>query len=116
MNARPRVAIVVTGDEVVRGRVADRNGGYLAQWCDSRGLAVVDLAIIGDDPAAITAAVVRALDAGTDLVITTGGLGVTHDDLTMQAVGDATHTRLALNATALSLVRAASRAGTEVSR
>lgn len=107
MTGRPRVAIVVTGDEILRGRVADRNGGFLAGWCDAHGLAVEAMAVIGDDPAAITRAVRAALDDGVDLVITTGGLGVTHDDLTMQAVGDATGHRLVLHEDALALVRAA---------
>ncbi len=103
----PRVAIVVTGDEIVRGRVSDRNGGMLARWCDAHGLVVAGLTIVGDDPRDITRAVHENLERGADLVITTGGLGVTHDDLTMQAVADATAGTLALDPAALELVRAA---------
>ena len=98
---------MVTGDEIVRGRVADRNGGVLARWCDTHGLAVDAMSVIGDHPAAITRAVGTALDDRIDLVVTTGGLGVTHDDLTMQAVADATGHPLVLHEDALALVRAA---------
>jgi nicotinamide-nucleotide amidase len=103
----PRVAIVVTGDEIVRGRVSDRNGGMLARWCDARGMVVDGMAVVGDDPHQITRAVRDGIARGADLVITTGGLGVTHDDLTMQAVADATARVLALDPAALALVRAA---------
>jgi nicotinamide-nucleotide amidase len=107
MARAPRAAIIVTGDEVLRGRVADRNGGYLAWWCDANGLRVSRLTVVGDDAAEITATVRTELATGTDLVITTGGLGVTHDDLTMAAVAQATGRPLVLDAAALELVRQA---------
>jgi len=107
MACAPRAAIVVTGDEVLRGRVADRNGGYLASWCDANGITVSRLTVVGDEVAEIADAVRTQLAAGTDLVITTGGLGVTHDDLTMAAVARATGRPLALDAAALELVRQA---------
>ncbi len=97
MARAPRAAIIVTGDEVLRGRIADRNGGYLAAWCDAGGIEVARLTIVGDDPAAIADAVRAELGAGTELVITTGGLGVTHDDLTMAAVAAATGLPLELD-------------------
>lgn len=103
----PRVAIVVTGDEILRGRVSDRNGGSLARWCDAHGMVMAGMTIVGDDPRDITRAVHEGIEHGADLVITTGGLGVTHDDLTMQAVADATARGLALDPAALALVRAA---------
>lgn len=112
MARAPRAAIIVTGDEVLRGRIADRNGGYLAAWCDAAGIEVTGLTVVGDDPAAISGAVSAALASGTELVITTGGLGVTHDDLTMAAVAEATSRPLALDADALALVRAATASAT----
>ncbi len=107
MARAPRAAIVVTGDEVLRGRIADRNGGHLASWCDANGIDVARLTVVGDDASAISDAVAAQLAAGHDLVITTGGLGVTHDDLTMAAVAQATNAPLTLNAAALALVRQA---------
>ncbi len=112
MARAPRAAIVVTGDEVLRGRVADRNGAYLASWCDANGIEVSRLTVVGDQASAIADAVRDQLGAGTDLVITTGGLGVTHDDLTMAAVADATGLPLALDPAALQLVRLATASAT----
>jgi nicotinamide-nucleotide amidase len=108
VSTAPRAAIVVTGDEVLRGRVADRNGAYLAAWCDAHGIGVVHVSIVGDDRDPIASTVREHLGAGIDLVITTGGLGVTHDDLTMSAVSQATGAPLREHEQALALVRAAS--------
>jgi nicotinamide-nucleotide amidase len=110
MSTAPRAAIVVTGDEVLRGRVADRNGSYLAAWCDAHGIAVERLTIVGDDRAPIASTLRNHIAAGVDLLITTGGLGVTHDDLTMSAVSDATGVPLVAHLDALALVRAATAA------
>jgi nicotinamide-nucleotide amidase len=107
MDAAPRVAIAVTGDEILRGRVADRNGGFLAGWCTSAGLAVAAIVIVGDRADAIAATVTDLLSGDVDLVITTGGLGVTHDDVTMAAVAGATGRRLELSQEALERVKAA---------
>ena len=112
MARAPRAAIVVTGDEVLRGRVADRNGGYLASWCDTNGIGVARLTVVGDEATEIAEAVQAQLAAGIDLVITTGGLGVTHDDLTMAAVARATGLPLALDTAALALVRQATASAT----
>lgn len=115
MVSAPRAAIIVTGDELLRGRVADRNGGYLAGWCDARGIEAARLTLLGDDTAAIDAAVRAELAAGIDLVITTGGLGVTHDDLTMAAVASATGRPLTLDDAALALIRSATASATYLS-
>lgn len=111
MAGPPRAAIVVTGDEVLRGRVTDRNGTRLAAWCDARGLAVDRVTIVGDELDAIADAVATQLAGGTDLVITTGGLGGTHDDVTMAAVARAAGLPLTEDARALDLVRAGSARG-----
>jgi nicotinamide-nucleotide amidase len=107
MNPAPRVAIAVTGDEILRGRVADRNGGYLAQWCTAAGLDVTAIVTVGDHGDAIATTVRSLLASGVDLLITTGGLGVTHDDITMAAVAEATGRGLELSEQALMRVREA---------
>ena len=114
MARAPRAAIIVTGDEVLRGRIADRNGGFLAAWCDAGGIEVTRLTIVGDDPAAIADAVRAELGAGAELVITTGGLGVTHDDLTMAAVAAATGLPLELDPAALAAIHAATATATHL--
>jgi nicotinamide-nucleotide amidase len=82
-----RAGIVVTGTEVLTGRVADRNGPWLAEELRRLGVDVGAVVVVGDRPDDLR----RALDflaAGNDLLVTTGGLGPTADDLTARLVGD----------------------------
>jgi nicotinamide-nucleotide amidase len=81
----------------------------VARSLEARGVAVDRVQILGDDLDAIADAVRRELDRGIDLVCTTGGLGPTHDDLTMEAVARATGRALALDPGALALVERRSR-------
>jgi competence/damage-inducible protein CinA-like protein len=81
---RPRAAIVVTGSELVRGERTDRNGPYLAAELLLLGVDPARISIVGDDPVELEAALGVALDA--DLCVVSGGLGPTHDDLTVELV------------------------------
>ncbi|SHN88793.1 competence/damage-inducible protein cinA [Geodermatophilus obscurus] len=81
-----RAGIVVTGTEVLTGRVSDRNGPWLAEELRRRGVDVGALLVVGDRPEDLRNAL-RFL-AGEDVVLTTGGLGPTADDLTAQVVGE----------------------------
>jgi nicotinamide-nucleotide amidase len=80
-----RAGIVVTGTEVLTGRVTDRNGPWLAEELRRRGVDVGQVVIVGDRPADLTAAL-RYLTGSCELVITSGGLGPTADDLTAEIV------------------------------
>ena len=102
--ARPTAAILVTGDEVLLGRTREANARYLAADLDARGVNVAEIRIVPDRLSAITAAV-RTMLQRADLVVTTGGLGPTHDDLTMEAVAAATNRPMELNPAAQALVR-----------
>jgi nicotinamide-nucleotide amidase len=84
-----RAGIVVTGTEVLTGRVPDRNGPWLAEQLRTLGVDVAAVVTVGDRPEDLRAALAFLTGGGTDLVITTGGLGPTADDLTAQVVGDA---------------------------
>jgi competence/damage-inducible protein CinA-like protein len=83
-----RAGIVVTGTEVLTGRVADRNGPWLAEQLRVLGVDVGHVVVVGDRPADLRAALTFL--AGTDvaLVITSGGLGPTADDLTADVVAE----------------------------
>ncbi|SNR61646.1 competence/damage-inducible protein A [Blastococcus mobilis] len=83
-----RAGIIVTGTEVLTGRVTDRNGPWLAEQLRLLGVDVGHVVVVGDRPEDLQGAL--AFLAGTDvsLVITSGGLGPTADDLTAQTVGD----------------------------
>ena len=102
-----RAAILVTGDEVLRGRIPDQNVAPLARSLDERGVVVERVLIAGDDLPDLVAALRELLGSGADLLCVSGGLGPTHDDLTMVAVAEATGRPLALDDGALELVRAA---------
>ncbi|NEK93849.1 competence/damage-inducible protein A [Modestobacter muralis] len=83
-----RAGIVVTGTEVLTGRVADRNGPWLAEALRGIGVDVGSVVVVGDRPDDLTAALGFLAGSGVDLVLTTGGLGPTADDLTAAVVGD----------------------------
>jgi len=83
-----RAGIVVTGTEVLTGRVADRNGPWLAEALRALGVDVAAVVVVGDRPGDLTAALGFLAGSGVDLVITSGGLGPTADDLTAAVVGD----------------------------
>ncbi len=82
-----RAAVVVTGTEVLTGRVPDRNGPWLAEQLRRHGVDIGQVVVVGDRPDDL-AAVLRHLGASHDLLITTGGLGPTADDLTAEVVAE----------------------------
>jgi nicotinamide-nucleotide amidase len=81
---RPRVAIVVTGSELVRGERTDLNGPFLAQEALRLGLHPARVTIVGDDPEDLEAALREGIQREVCLV--SGGLGPTHDDRTIELV------------------------------
>lgn len=88
MNA-PRAAILSVGDELVLGTTLDTNSRTLSSALREAGVDVVEHRTVADDRAAIAAAM-RALASSVDVVISTGGLGPTDDDLTRDALNDLT--------------------------
>ena len=85
---RSRAGIVVTGTEVLTGRVADRNGPWLVEQLRERGIDIAQVIVVGDRPDDLRDALRFFAAAGVALVITTGGLGPTADDLTAEVVGE----------------------------
>lgn len=86
---RPWAAILLIGNELLSGKIRDENGWYLTQVCRRRGLAVREIAVVPDELDAIGDALLRLLGT-VPLVFTSGGVGPTHDDLTMEAIARAT--------------------------
>src|SRR5437764_9040279 len=86
-TSRPRVAIVVTGSELVRGERTDLNGPFLAQELLSLGLEPARILIVGDRPEELEAALREGLEA--ELCAISGGLGPTHDDRTIELLAAA---------------------------
>jgi competence/damage-inducible protein CinA-like protein len=85
-----RAGIVVTGTEVLTGRVRDRNGPWLSDRLLELGVELAHITICGDRPEDMTAQLAFMRDQGADLVITSGGLGPTADDLTIEMVAEFT--------------------------
>jgi nicotinamide-nucleotide amidase len=81
-----RAGIVVTGTEVLTGRVADRNGPWIAGRLLELGIELAHITICGDRPRDLEAQLRFLEEQGTDLIVTTGGLGPTADDLTLEVV------------------------------
>lgn len=81
-----RAGIVVTGTEVLTGRVQDRNGPWLADRLLELGVELAHITLCGDRPDDIEAQLRFLAGQGVDLVITSGGLGPTADDLTVATV------------------------------
>jgi nicotinamide-nucleotide amidase len=82
-----RAGIVVTGTEVLSGVIADRNGPWLSERLRERGVELADIIVVGDRPSDVRAALDFLAREGMDLIITSGGLGPTADDLTAEVVG-----------------------------
>lgn len=89
--------LLAVGSELVNGETRDTNGGELAGLLAQAGVSIVRITALPDDLAAVTAAFERAF-AEVDLVITTGGLGPTPDDLTREAVAAAVGEEVAVDA------------------
>jgi molybdenum cofactor synthesis domain-containing protein len=80
--------MAVIGDEILSGRTQDRNVAQIAAWLNVQGIRLREVRIIGDEAGAIADAVMT-LQASYDYVFTTGGIGPTHDDITVDAVAQA---------------------------
>jgi len=83
-----RAGIVVTGTEVLTGRVVDRNGPWCSEQLRALGVDHESTVVVGDRPADILAALRWLAAEGCSLIITSGGLGPTADDLTATVVGE----------------------------
>ena len=91
MTTSPRIwkaALLVIGDEILSGRTQDKNIAQVAAWLGVQGIRLAEVRVVADDTAAIVEAV-NALRARNDYLFTTGGIGPTHDDITVDAVAEA---------------------------
>ncbi|HEY5427513.1 MAG TPA: competence/damage-inducible protein A [Solirubrobacteraceae bacterium] len=85
--APPRAGILVTGTEVLTGIISDRNGPWLSERLREIGVDAAMIQIVGDRPDDLLAALRCMSEAGMALIVTSGGLGPTADDLTAEIVG-----------------------------
>ena len=83
----PRAGILVTGTEVLTGIISDRNGPWLSERLRENGVDAAMIQIVGDRPEDLLTSLRFMADAGMAVIITSGGLGPTADDLTAEVVG-----------------------------
>ncbi len=93
-----RAGIVVTGTEVLTGRVADANGPWLSEHLREVGVDVAHICVCGDRKEDLTAQLQFLADQGVDLIVTSGGLGPTADDMTLPTVAEFAGTTLVFDA------------------
>lgn len=98
-SSQKTAAMLIIGDEILSGRTRDANLSYLANWLVDLGIELREARVIVDDVETI-AGTVNTLRAQYDYVFTTGGIGPTHDDMTIEAVAQAFGVPLELNETA----------------
>jgi molybdenum cofactor synthesis domain-containing protein len=80
--------LVVIGDEILSGRTQDKNVSQIAAWLNVQGIRLAEARMVADRTEAIVEAV-NALRARNDYLFTTGGIGPTHDDITVDAIAEA---------------------------
>ncbi len=86
-RAAVRAGILVTGTEVLTGIISDRNGPWLSEQLRELGVDAAVIAVVGDRPEDLLAVLAQMESMGLALIITSGGLGPTADDLTAEVVG-----------------------------
>jgi len=81
-------ALLIIGDEILSGRTQDKNVAQIASWLNVQGIRLTEVRIVPDVEDRIVEAV-NALRASNDYLFTTGGIGPTHDDITVDAIAAA---------------------------
>jgi molybdenum cofactor synthesis domain-containing protein len=81
-------ALIVIGDEILSGRTQDKNVAQIATWLNDQGVRLAEVRVIPDEMGRI-GETVNALRAAYDYLFTTGGIGPTHDDITVDAIAAA---------------------------
>ncbi|KAH7017340.1 molybdenum cofactor synthesis domain-containing protein [Ilyonectria destructans] len=109
-NARTihTAACLIIGDEVLGGKTVDTNSAYVAKWCFSLGVNLKRIEVIEDDESEIIEAVRRMSDR-YDFVVTSGGIGPTHDDITYQSIAKAFGLPLVLHQETLAKMKSMSK-------
>ncbi len=102
-STRVTAGLVVIGDEILSGRTQDANIAYLAKWLNEEGVVLTEVRIVGDNHQAIIEAV-NALRERCDYCFTTGGIGPTHDDITVDAVAGAFEVEVTYHQEALEIL------------
>jgi len=107
-------ALVVIGDEILSGRTQDRNIAQLATWLNAQGIRLREVRVVADVQEAIVEAV-NAMRTRCDYCFSTGGIGPTHDDITVDAVAAALGVAVVIHPEARAMLEAHyAKRGTEI--
>ena len=98
-------ALIVIGDEILSGRTQDSNTAYLAKWLNVQGIRLAEVRVVADDMAAIGTAIAALKPPIHDYLFTTGGIGPTHDDITVEAIAAALGVAVVMHPDAEALLR-----------
>lgn len=104
--ATPRIwtaALIVIGDEILSGRTQDKNVAQVATWLNVQGIRLKEVRVVADDMDAIIEAV-NLLRARNDYLFTTGGIGPTHDDITVDAIARALEVEVVIHPVARAIL------------
>jgi molybdenum cofactor synthesis domain-containing protein len=104
MASSVTAAILVIGDEILSGRTKDKNIGYIAEYLTNIGIEVREVRVVRDVEEEIVAAV-NALRARYTYLLTTGGIGPTHDDITVDSVAKAVGVPIDVDPRAVAMMR-----------
>ena len=97
--------LIVIGDEILSGRTQDRNITQIGTWLNLQGIRLAEVRVVPDELGKIAAAV-NALRAANDYLFTTGGIGPTHDDITVDAIAAALGVAVVVHPRARALLEA----------
>ena len=97
-------ALLVIGDEILSGRTKDKNIGYIAEYLTAKGIDLKEVRVVPDDEGEIVAAI-NTLRAKFTYLLTTGGIGPTHDDITADCVAKALGVEISHDPRAVAMLR-----------
>ena len=97
-------ALLVIGDEILSGRTKDKNIGYIAEYLTAMGIDLKEVRVVPDDEGEIIAAI-NTLRAKFTYLLTTGGIGPTHDDITADCVAKALGVEMSHDPRAVAMLR-----------
>ena len=97
--------IICVGNELLIGKTLNTNAQWIARQATALGITVKRVAVVADEVEEIAAAIQETLERKPSFAITTGGLGPTFDDKTLQGIAEALDRKLKINAEALEMVR-----------
>ena len=97
-------ALLVIGDEILSGRTKDKNIGYIAEYLTAMGIDLKEVRVVPDDEGEIVAAI-NTLRAKFTYLLTTGGIGPTHDDITADCVAKALGVEISHDPRAVAMLR-----------